>query len=323
MYSPLLPTNRRREAFTLIELLVVVAIIALLVAILLPSLGKARERARISSCLANVRSLSQSYRTYTQDTGSKGLNSSQTAGAEWVVVIVPYGGIDKVRLCPDASTAATTSLPGTEGGGNGPGSATLAWCGPPGTVPDPRGPQGIPGAPSFLTDNTVTPSKVYCGSYGFNGFLYVWGDPNDPNGSLAKYGFAGTNPLELITTNNFNVTESRVPMFCDEIWVDGWPHLLSATQAAADGASPAVDQVPTISNSGAQYDPNGYYGGSGGFINRYCADRHGGHTTNVSFLDGHAENLKLKLLWQLQWSSNSIPVYNPLTSAGVGNKIPG
>jgi prepilin-type N-terminal cleavage/methylation domain-containing protein len=49
--------HRRPSAFTLIEVLVVVAIIALLVAILLPSLAKAREHARITVCLANMSNL--------------------------------------------------------------------------------------------------------------------------------------------------------------------------------------------------------------------------------------------------------------------------
>jgi len=59
--------RNRTAAFTLIELLVVIAVIAIIVAILFPVFAKAREKARQSSCLSNLRQLGMGVMVYRQD----------------------------------------------------------------------------------------------------------------------------------------------------------------------------------------------------------------------------------------------------------------
>ena len=56
-----------RKGFTLIELLVVIAIIAILAAILFPVFARAREKARQTSCLSNVKQIALAVMMYTQD----------------------------------------------------------------------------------------------------------------------------------------------------------------------------------------------------------------------------------------------------------------
>jgi len=65
------PATPSKSAFTLVELLVVIAIIGILVALLLPVLSKAKDRARRVACLSNVRNLNTMFISYARDNNDR------------------------------------------------------------------------------------------------------------------------------------------------------------------------------------------------------------------------------------------------------------
>jgi prepilin-type N-terminal cleavage/methylation domain-containing protein/prepilin-type processing-associated H-X9-DG protein len=101
--------RHRHRGFTLIELLVVIAIIAILAAILFPVFAQAREKARQTACLSNMKQVGLALSMYTQDydetmpihTDTDTFMNPQVS-ANWARLIFPYTKNVKVYLCPTA-----------------------------------------------------------------------------------------------------------------------------------------------------------------------------------------------------------------------------
>lgn len=81
--------KRTRSGFTLIELLVVVAIIALLISILLPSLQAARNRAKAVACASNLKQQGLALTYYVHETGFYPADHLQPPGSRWLISWLP------------------------------------------------------------------------------------------------------------------------------------------------------------------------------------------------------------------------------------------
>jgi prepilin-type N-terminal cleavage/methylation domain-containing protein/prepilin-type processing-associated H-X9-DG protein len=193
------PCRASSRGFTLIELLVVIAIIAVLIALLLPAVQSAREAARRSQCINNMKQLGLAVANYAGTTGvypmaafwSTGpLTSSTSFGA--LIHLLPYFEQGPVY------NAFNTSL----GFGDfenttvhGIGIATL-WCPSDGTVSTPA----VTTAPLFRPAG-ATPFKVQFSSYAVNigtffqntAFPYStsWGSAPNPLYGAFKSSFNG------------------------------------------------------------------------------------------------------------------------------------
>jgi len=187
--------GRRGRGFTLAELLTVVGLIAMLVALFLPVLGRIRAAAAAASCLSNLRqigtawtmSLSEShgrffeYAWYTPTTPDVAWNGYWT------------GALDRNKVWPETLLCPAARDPSESDAGHGYGNATLAWTG--------RFESN--GSAIRLNDKTYR-----VGSYGYNRWLTAGG----------AFGVGGR------ATGLTDVSDpSGVPVFMDCAYADARP----------------------------------------------------------------------------------------------------
>ncbi len=96
--------NTQQRGFTLIELLVVIAIIGILAAILFPVFGRARETARKTSCLSNLKQIGVAAMQYLQDNDERYMLHAHVEGGvqvsdSWFVPLQTYIKSDQVFKC--------------------------------------------------------------------------------------------------------------------------------------------------------------------------------------------------------------------------------
>jgi prepilin-type N-terminal cleavage/methylation domain-containing protein len=210
-----------RNAFTLIELLVVIAIIAILAAMLLPVLSRAKTRAKSLNCQSNLKQMGMANFMFVNDNGNT--IPYKSGNNLWMENLIDYNvTVSKARFCPVA--------PYGPGPATRMGSATTAWV----------------WADTPL--DAITHIPLWAGSYTFNGWMYR-GDFYVAGGNRPSDANAFVKEGEISFP-------SQTSVFSDGYWLDVWPQESDppARDLLAGGPVVAISTI-TIARHGAGPQP--------------------------------------------------------------------
>jgi prepilin-type N-terminal cleavage/methylation domain-containing protein len=267
------------RAFTLIELLVVVAIIAILAALLLPALGRAKMQAQQTACLSNLRQVTMAGLMYLNDTqGGFPYNDPLAPGYEpsvapmWNNALPNYGASEQAQVCP-------STRPQPLNGDYAAGAADLDWVG---------GGDGFP---------------FQLGSYGANGWFNIFVTIGPTTLAYGAY------PQFFYPKLSSVLKTAQTPLFFDQNYLAAVP--LENDPASGDlylGQNPITGQRDgmgccTIQRHGGRTATSSVPWTHGQPLPG---------AINMCFTDGHGELVKLPNLWNYYWHLN----WNPALVTG-------
>jgi len=257
---------KHKNGFTLIELLVVISIIAVLMAIMMPALGRAKKQAASVVCTTNLKQWSLAWMMYGQDYNGKLFRGMTAANVDtledwWFSKVSGYVKTEEMRFCPVAKKYDPQST-------RYYGGTYEAW------------------GPFEYSENGERTGKMAFSSYGVN--LWVL---NPTPLTLNPYGYDKRNFWRGINVSGAD----RIPLILDAAFSGAY--VANTTDSRNGGSANAPMQKEWEKNAPDELKV------LKSTINTFSLNRHMG-VVNAAFLDFSSKKLDIQDLWQQNWHRN-------------------